>query len=62
MWVQVADLAKMLGIGRDLRYYVDEGIGDYSYDEGSTCSEIGTNGDYLITILFNEDKNVTGNK
>ena len=31
--VQVADLAKMLGIGGDLRYYVDEGIGDYSYDE-----------------------------
>ena len=25
--VQVADLAKMLGIGGDLRYYVDEGIG-----------------------------------
>lgn len=57
--VQVADLAKMLGIGGDLRYYVDEGIGDYSYDEGALVAA-GTNGDYLITILFNEDKSVTG--
>ena len=57
--VQVADLANMLGIGGDLRYYVDEGIGDYSYDEGALVAA-GTNGDYLITILFNEDKNVTG--
>lgn len=57
--VQVADLAKMLGIGGDLRYYVDEGIGDYSYGEGALVAA-GTTGDYLITILFNEDKSVTG--